>query len=192
MAEGADVSVRIAAWQHEEGRRGFEVARLKPSGDGVRVDGHSTGEDDGLAWGLHYALEVDGAWATRSLQASGLSEDGPWSLSLASDGAGTWERDGAPAPELSGCLDVDMVCTVFTNTLAVRRLALEPERSGELDAVWIGTPAGREVERMRQRYTRLALRTYRFEVVGGDFAAELEIDEFGLVATYPGLARRVA
>ena len=85
-----------------------------------------------------------------------------------------------------------MVCTVFTNTLAVRRLGLEPEGSGELDAVWIGTPAGREVERVPQRYTRLGLRAYLFEVVGGDFSAELEIDEFGLVVTYPGLAQRVA
>jgi uncharacterized protein len=48
------------------------------------------------------------------------------------------------------------------------------------------------VERVPQRYTRLGLRAYLFEVVGGDFSAELEIDEFGLVVTYPGLAKRVA
>jgi hypothetical protein len=184
--------VRIAAWQHVEGRRGFEVARLQRAGDGLRVDGHSTGEDEGLAWGLHYALEVDAAWTTRSLDVTGLSEDGPWTLALRHDGAGAWTRDGEPAPELRGCADVDLVSTVLTNTLAVRRLGLEIEGSGELDAVWIGTPAGREVERNPQRYTRLGLRTYRFEVVGGEFSAEIEIDEFGLVVTYPGLAQRVA
>jgi hypothetical protein len=64
--------------------------------------------------------------------------------------------------------------------------------AGELDAVWIGTPAGREVERVPQRYTRRGLRTYLFEVVGGDFSAELEIDDFGLVVRYPGLAVRLA
>ena len=48
------------------------------------------------------------------------------------------------------------------------------------------------VVRVPQRYTRLGIRTYRFEVVGGEFEAELEIDEFGLVVTYPGLAQRVA
>jgi uncharacterized protein len=185
--------VRIAAWQHSEGRRGFEVARLEQAaGGGWRVDGHSTGEDEGLAWGMHYALEVDGGWATRALRAAGFAEDGRWSFELDADGAGSWWRNGAPAAEFDGCLDVDMVCTVFTNTLAVRRLGLEPEGSGELDAVWIGTPAGREVERVPQRYTRLGLRAYLFEVVGGDFSAELEIDEFGLVVSYPGLAQRVA
>jgi len=183
------VSVRIAAWEHVEGRRGFEVARLEPTGDGgYRIDGHSTGEDEGMAWGMHYALVVDASWATLSLEAAGLSEEGPWSLSLASDGAGRW--DGAP--EYAGCRDVDMVCTVLTNTLAVRRLDLEVGGSGTLDAVWIGTPAGREVERMPQRYTRVGIRAYRFEVVGGEFEADLEIDEFGLVVTYPGLAQRVA
>jgi hypothetical protein len=185
--------VRIAAWQHVEGRRGFEVARLEPLPEGGhRVDGHSTGEDEGLAWGMHYALCVDASWATRSLELAGFSEDGPWSLALAADGAGTWTRDGAPAPALDGCLDVDLVSTVFTNTLAVRRLALDVGHSSSLDAVWIGTPAGREVERMAQRYARVGIRGYRFEVVGGEFAAELEIDEFGLVARYPGLAVRVA
>lgn len=185
--------VRIAAWQHVEGRRGFEVARLEPAADGAtRIDGHSTGEDEGLAWGMHYVLEVDARWATRSLDAAGFAEDGPWSLSLRADGEGSWERDGAPAPEFDGCLDVDMVSTVLTNTLAVRRLGLEVEGSGSLDAVWIGTPAGREVERMPQRYARRGIRGFRFEVVGGDFAAELEIDEYGLVVSYPGLAVRVA
>ena len=185
--------VRIAAWQHVEGRRGFEVARLEPlAGGGYRVDGHSTGEDEGLAWGMHYLLHIDASWATRSLEASGFSEDGPWALSLGADGAGSWVRDGAADPAFDGCLDVDMVSTVFTNTLAVRRLGLAVEGAGSLDAVWIGTPAGREVERMAQRYTRVGRRSYRFEVVGGDFEADLEIDEFGLVAVYPGLAQRVA
>jgi hypothetical protein len=181
--------IRIAAWQHVEGRRGFEVARLEPQpGGGWRIDGHSTGEDEGLPWGMHYALAVDATWATRSLQASGFSEDGPWSLALASDGTGTWED----APQFEGCLDVDMVSTVLTNTLAVRRLDLEVGGAGTLDVVWIDTPAGREVVRMPQRYTRVGIRAYRFEVVGGDFAADLEIDEFGLVLEYPGLAHRVA
>jgi hypothetical protein len=184
--------IRMAAWQHVEGRRGFEVARLQPADGGWRIDGHSTGEDEGLAWGMHYGLVVDEAWATRSLEASGFSENGQWSLSLAGDGAGSWEMDGAPAPQFDGCLDVDMVSTVLTNTLAIRRLGLDVEGAGDLDAVWIDTPAGREVVRMPQRYERFGIRGYRFSVVDGKFTAELEIDEFGLVARYPGLAVRVA
>jgi uncharacterized protein len=85
-----------------------------------------------------------------------------------------------------------MVSTVLTNTLAVRRLDLEVGGASTLDVVWIDTPAGREVVRIPQSYTRVGIRAYRFEVVGSDFAADLEIDEFGLVLAYPGLAVRVA
>ena len=41
-----------------------------------------------------------------------------------------------------------------------------------------------------QRYTRLAERTYRFESLGGGFVRDIEVDEHGLVVTYPGLFRR--
>jgi len=44
---------------------------------------------------------------------------------------------------------------------------------------------------MRQRYTRLAAVRYRYENVDSDFAAELPLDDRGLVLDYPGLFRRI-
>jgi hypothetical protein len=41
-----------------------------------------------------------------------------------------------------------------------------------------------------QRYTRLAESTYRFESLDGGFVRDIEVDEHGLVVTYPGLFRR--
>jgi uncharacterized protein len=185
--------VRMAAWQHVEGRRGFEVARLAPVENGAhRIEGVSSGEDEGLAWGLRYTLLVDATWATRQLHLEGLAEDADWTLDLEADGAGRWRRDGAAAPELDGCVDVDLATTVLTNLLPIRRFGLSVEGRADLDAVWIGTPAGREVEPMPQRYERLGPRLYRYSSVGTDFSADLEIDEFGLVVAYPGLAQRVA
>jgi uncharacterized protein len=184
-------SVRMAAWKHVEGRRGFEVARLESGVDGGhRIAGHASGEDEGRAWGLRYALRVDASWATRSLELEGLSEEGPWALTLRSDGDGRWERDGAEAPELAGCADVDLASTVLTNLLPVRRLDLEVGASGTLDAVWISTPADREVQRLAQRYERIGMHLWRYASAG--FEAEIEVDDFGLVVAYAGLARRVA
>ena len=185
--------VRIAAWQHVEGRRGFEVARLEAADDGGYViNGHSTGEDEGMGWGMHYTLRVDASWATRSLERPGSRRTGAGRSRLTADGAGAWTRDGAPRPSSTAASTSTWSPRCSTNTLAVRRLGLEVEGSGTLDVVWIGRPAGREVERMPQRYTRVGIRGFRFEVVGGDFEADLEIDEFGLVLVYPGLAQRVA
>jgi hypothetical protein len=43
----------------------------------------------------------------------------------------------------------------------------------------------------RQRYTCLeAGRRYRYESVDTDFTRDIEIDDHGLVVTYPGLFRR--
>jgi hypothetical protein len=43
----------------------------------------------------------------------------------------------------------------------------------------------------RQIYTCVEpLRDYRYETVDGSFTREIDVDEGGLVATYPGLFRR--
>jgi hypothetical protein len=44
----------------------------------------------------------------------------------------------------------------------------------------------------RQRYTCLEPnRRYRYESLDSDFTRDIEVDEDGLVVTYPGLFRRV-
>jgi hypothetical protein len=43
----------------------------------------------------------------------------------------------------------------------------------------------------RQRYTCLEPgRRYRYESIGSDFVRDIEVDEYGLVVTYPGLFTR--
>jgi hypothetical protein len=56
--------------------------------------------------------------------------------------------------------------------------------------VYVRAPA-LTVEIDRQRYTCLTpLRRYRYEAVDGTFTREIEVDERGLVVTYPELFRR--
>ncbi|HEU5064347.1 MAG TPA: putative glycolipid-binding domain-containing protein [Gaiellaceae bacterium] len=50
-----------AAWRHLGVREGFEVVFLRREGDGYRLDGHSTGLEEGEAWGARYALTLDAA-----------------------------------------------------------------------------------------------------------------------------------
>ncbi|MEA3167022.1 MAG: uncharacterized protein QOJ26_1906, partial [Thermoplasmata archaeon] len=42
-----------------------------------------------------------------------------------------------------------------------------------------------------QRYTRLSERRYLFESPASGFARDIDVDDDGLVVTYPGLFRRV-
>jgi uncharacterized protein len=42
-----------------------------------------------------------------------------------------------------------------------------------------------------QRYTHLSERLIRYEALDGSFAADIAVDQDGIVVDYPGIARRV-
>ena len=94
-----------------------------------------------------------------------------------------------PMPEYTGAIDVDLAMTPFTNTLPIRRLGLAVGAAADIIVVYVTFP-DLAVSAGPQRYTRLAERTYRFESLGGGFVRDIEVDEHGLVVTYPGLFRR--
>lgn len=99
---------------------------------------------------------------------------------------------GAEMPELSGCIDVDISATPFTNSLPIHRLGLAESESAEILVAHLAAPDF-VPKPVRQRYTcLLQSRHYRFESLDGSgFTADLEVDDAGLVVDYPGLFRRV-
>jgi uncharacterized protein len=120
------------------------------------------------------------------------------SLRLFTDGEGSWETESGEAlTSLKGCLDVDISVTPFTNTLPIRRLALQSGSSSTLSMVYITAPQ-LQVEVSEQRYTCLETSStggrYLFESLESGvpgFVAELPVDQDGLVLNYPELFRRV-
>ena len=87
--------------------------------------------------------------------------------------------------------------TPFTNTLPIRRLALQPGSSATLNMLYIAIPQ-MHIEVAEQRYTCLEVTAsggqYRYESLANGvswFTAELAVDNEGLVLDYPGLFRRV-
>jgi uncharacterized protein len=184
-----------AAWRHLDAREGFEVLFLRREADGYRFEGQSTGVEDGEAWGVRYAVTVDSDWTTRSAHVVGLSAEGAKEVSLAGDGAGSWRVDGRQAPQLDGCLDVDLEASAFTNAFPVRRLRLDVGERADAPAVYVRA-LDLSVERLDQRYARLPddgdHRRFDYESPAFDYRDELVYDEFGLVLSYPGLAVRVA
>jgi uncharacterized protein len=177
----------IAAWRHHGSREGFEVARLEAVDGGYRVDGQSAAVQEGEPWAVRYAIELDSGWVTRRVELLGLAR----SRTLESDGAGRWRIDGAEAPQLEGCVDVDLEASAFTNTLPIRRVKLEAGDAGEARAAWVAA-RDLETEPFDQLYTRLDDERYDYRAVSSGFRAELLVDDSGLVRRYPGLAERVA
>lgn len=172
---------------------GMEHLALIMRRDGVVADGMILGVENGDAFRLRYTVRCDPRWRVRRVEIDFV--DGGLSLSLTADGEGRWfDGSGAAVPALDGCVDADITATPLTNTLPIRRLALEQGESAAIKVAYVTIPDLR-VAPDEQRYTRLeadaAGGRYGFEQVGSGFTAVLQVDADGLVEDYPGLFKRV-
>jgi hypothetical protein len=127
------------------------------------------------------------------LEVNGI--DGTYSRMLRTDGIGHWrDETGAMLAELTGCLDVDIQATPFTNLLPIRRLKQKAGQQNEIGVVYIEVPS-LIITRARQRYTCVEpLRPgaageagkYLYEGPIGDFKAELPVSPTAWSWTTPG------
>ena len=167
---------------------GLESCRLTVTATGVEAEGVALGLKEDRPWAVHYTVRCDAGWRARELAVQSLAGDGG-TLVLTGDGIGGWaDGRGQRLPALDGCLDVDLMCTPFTNTLPIRRLRLPVGASAEIVTAYVGLDL--TVQPDGQRYTRLDERRYRYEALDGDFEREIEVDGAGLVVDYPGLFAR--
>src|SRR4051812_26524489 len=119
---------------------GREHARLERVPEGWRLDGRLRHEDDGLATTIAYRVLCDERGRTLAAPVDGQVGERAARLALTADGESRWLGDGLPAAELDGALDVDLGFTPPTNTLAIRRLALEIGQTGAMRAAWFRYP----------------------------------------------------
>ncbi len=113
-------------------------------------------------------------------------------MALTSPEPGVWQdADETRVPAFDGCVDIDLGCTPFTNTLPIRRLGDGlGEEPVELSTLFVPFDTFAPFVD-RQRYRRLPGRNrYRFEAVDGSFAADIVTDDDGLVVDYPPLFAR--
>lgn len=183
---------RSLRWTTEEGD-GLEYCALRSTPQGFIAEGVTIAPGVGsLAgdepFGCSYVVRCDSRWHVRRVEARVA---GGARLLLRADGEGRWSgADGAPLPALDGCIDVDLACTPFTNTLPIRRLGEALRARQEIRVAYLMLP-GLTVMPSRQAYTRLEAGRYRFESLSDPFQAEIETDADGLVVRYRGLFRRL-
>ncbi len=176
---------------------GLEHLHLLQEQEGMLADGLILGVEEQVPFRVHYTIHCDLQWRLRAVHLSAPSASSR-SLHLFTDGEGLWTAEGGEEiPSLSGCLDVDISATPFTNTLPIRRLALHPGSSATLSMAYVAIPQ-MHIEATQQRYTCLEVTSsggrYLYESLKDGVSwitAELPVDRDGLVLDYPGLFRRV-
>jgi uncharacterized protein len=170
---------------------GRSDAGADPAQAGPRAEGRLVLADPGLV-SVSYVLTCLPGWEFSSLTVSVTSAAGERALTLTCAG-GRWLADGRPRPDLSGCIDIDINRSPLTNTLPIRRLDWSGGQAHELEVAYVSVPE-LEVTKAAQRYVRLdntGSGTSAFRYESGSFAADLPVDDSGLVLDYPGLWRRL-
>jgi hypothetical protein len=202
FAYGRSMPTRVAVWTKEK-RAGYEFAEVTVEPDRLSARGVAIGGDP-VAYRLDYVLETGPGFVTTLLDVS--SRGAGWSrrLVLRRDGAGAWTVDagtegnpdlpaaGGDAAELAGALDCDLGLSPVTNLMPIMRHELLSPDGGqvELTMAWVSVP-DLAVELDGQRYTGAGQNRVRYDALDGHFSATITLDDDGLVADYPGVARRI-
>src|SRR6185295_1101065 len=115
----ATTDVLWAAWDG----RGLEHLALSVESGGVRADSLIIAVDDeGRPYRARYVVECDGGWVVRRARIEVLEQPARV-MEVRADGRGGWTDavTGAALP-LTGCVDIDIYPSPFTNTLPIQRL----------------------------------------------------------------------
>ncbi len=179
--------MRTFLWENLGG--GHERCVLAPDPQGFHIGGTALYVADGTPVEVRYSILTDELWRTRVVGVHVQTADATRRLALHADGEGSWSVADEPQLDLFGALDVDLSFSPATNTLPIRRLALDIGGSTEVTAVMVD-PLADELRRVSQRYERLAEDRYRY--TSGDFEVELTVDGEGWVTEYPGGWTRTA
>jgi hypothetical protein len=183
----------VVQWSDWEGN-GLEHCSFSVNNDHSVLEGALVGTRHGH-YGAYYFVRTDGLLRTREVRVDYVA--GP-RMHVRVDENGDWFDliENRAIASLAGCHDVDIGVTPATNTLAIKRLNLQANTSQDIVVAYVPLLAqvdGKFLPRpARQRYTCLRLdQRYLYEGIFRGFAAELELDEHGLVLDYPETFRRV-
>lgn len=175
-------------WRPAEGD-GLEHLTITSSGAGFRAGSVLIGERGGQPYGMHYRIDCNAQWEVTSFLVENTHGQ---RLVLRSPKLGHWLDDaGQRVEDLTGCVDIDLSGTPFTNTLPIRRLSLNMD-SGPVAFKMLYVPfESLQPVPDHQIYTCLTNgKLYRYAAADRTFTADLPVDDFGLVTDYPTLFKR--
>ena len=181
------VTCGLWRWLQGSGLERFELARKTDTWilRGTIVTQTSAGSAE-----ARYEIACDPEFRTRNVHVAVRDGRGERLLNIQAEN-GVWYEDGRQQTSVGGAIDVDLGWSPSTNMLPIGRLKLAVgESSGEFVAAWVRFPE-LTLEPLAQDYLRIADRRYRYSSRGGAFAAELTVDDHGLVIDYEGFWQRV-
>ena len=165
---------------------GHEACQLFSQNSLWHIEGTAVFLHEGQPVRLGYQIVCGATWQTLSANVEGWLGNKVIGIQIETDPTQHWWLNGAEQPAVTGCIDLDLNFSPSTNLLPIRHLDLAIGEAAEVNAAWLRFPSF-ELEPLPQRYSRLTEATYRYESAGGQFVADLKVNQSGLVLDYPGL-----
>ncbi|MFI8100918.1 putative glycolipid-binding domain-containing protein [Streptomyces sp. NPDC086023] len=194
MSSESSVAPFVRTWEVVPSR-GYETSWIDLGETALSARGRAVGLAPEPYW-VAYELATGERFVTRRLHVTVETAAGTRTLDLRreddGEGDGRWTVDGAHRPDLDGALDCDLGLCPLTNTMPVLRHGLHRHPGDgphEFVMAWVSVP-DLAVSPVRQTYTHLARAEHgaRVRYASGDFTADLDLDDHGLVLDYAGLA----
>lgn len=159
--------------------------------NGLIVNSTIIGYYNNKIYRVEYLVKTNELYETVYLDVKSLHDNKIQQLKLNGDGKGNWTSNGKISEQFTGCIDVDIPLTPFTNTLPIKRLALNKGQSQEIKVIYFDILEA-SIKAVNQKYTCLSKTSYHYENVPNDFEATIQVDDLGFVVDYPTLFSRKA
>jgi hypothetical protein len=177
------MSEQSVVWQRLD-IPGHEFARLFFDNSGWQFKGAALFVYEKLPCCLDYELKCNSEWEILSGRVSGWVGEQAIEIAIFVEQDRRWCLNGQECARAAGCIDLDLNFSPLTNTLPIRRINLSIGEKVEVRAAWLKFPSF-EIESLEQSYYRIDATTYRYKSSGGQFVADLKVNETGFVTSYP-------
>lgn len=167
---------------------GREKCTLEVRDDGFLIQGEAKLIIEEKGARFAYTVSCDPGWRTRSAEVLGTLGPIAISLSIEVKKGQVWVCNGREQPQLSGCIDIDLGFTPATNTLPIRRLAIEIGEEEKVEAAWLKLPE-LELVPLVQYYRRVTADQYFYRSENAGSTSPMTVNHVGLVTTYGDLWR---
>ena len=176
--------VAVALWRRLD-TAGHDAARLSRTTQGWVLQGTAAFRDESGPAGIRYEVVLDGGWATLRGRVQGFIAGQEFDDVITRAG-GVWTFNGQKVPGLEHLVDLDFGFTPATNLQQLRRVPIAIGQAADIPVAWVDA-GGRTLVEMRQRYERIAERTYRYRSSTTGYHGVLELAPNGFAARYPTL-----
>ena len=133
----------------------LENCLVNVTSKGAEISSVIIGHNEELIFKIEYLIKTNQNWETVYFEINSRHSNQTQLMRFEGDGKGNWLSNGKRADPFTGCIDIDIPLTPFTNTLPIRRLKLNQNQSQEIDVIYCDLMKQQQFP-VRQKYTCLS------------------------------------